>query len=171
MSTQNKFQYGTPEPAGQRRYRTFEDLEVYQVAREFRKAMYGVNRRLPAFEKFELGSQIRRAAVSLTNNIAEGHGRYHYLEQIRFCLQARGSLEELLDDLNVCEDEDYLPAQELPTLKQHGWRVHQLLNGYIRWLRQKKQGDSLQLREDSPAYGLDDDELDRILQDWPSPPL
>ena len=61
-------------------FRTFEDLEVYQAARQFRKAMYAVNRRLPALEKFELASQIRRAAVSLANNIAEGHGRYHYLE-------------------------------------------------------------------------------------------
>ena len=67
----------------QKAFRTFEDLEVYQVAREFRKAMYGVTRKLPVFEKFELASQVRRAAVSLTNNIAEGHGRYHYLEQIQ----------------------------------------------------------------------------------------
>src|SRR6266516_6994535 len=86
-------------------YQTFEDLEVYQVAREFRKAMYRVGRRLPEIEKFALASQIRRAAVSLTNNIAEGHGRFHFLEQIKFMLQARGSLEELLDDLNVCTDE------------------------------------------------------------------
>src|SRR5689334_2419150 len=96
-----------------KRFRTFEDLEVYQVAREFRKAMYRVNRRLPAFERFELASQIRPAAVSLTNNIAEGHGRYHYLEHIKFTLQARGSLQELIDDLNVCEDESYLPAPEV----------------------------------------------------------
>src|SRR6267378_2625903 len=98
-------------------FRTFEDLEVYQVAREFRRAMYGATRRLPEFEKFELASQIRRAAVSLTNNIAEGHGRYHYLEQIKFTLQARGSLEELIDDLNVCEDERYLPPVEVGNLK------------------------------------------------------
>src|SRR6266702_8159586 len=87
-----------------REFRTFEDLDVYQEAREFRKKMYAVTRRLPDFEKYDLGSQIRRAAVSLTNNIAEGHGRYHFLEQIKFMLHARGSLEELLDDLNVCED-------------------------------------------------------------------
>jgi four helix bundle protein len=86
-------------------YQTFEDLEVYQVAREFRKAMYRVAKQLPDTEKFGLASQVRRAAVSLTNNIAEGHGRFHFLEQIKFMLQARGSLEELLDDLNVCEDE------------------------------------------------------------------
>src|SRR5882762_7210067 len=97
--------------------RTFEDLEVYKLAREFRKAMYGVSRALPDLEKFGLANQVRRAAVSLTNNIAEGHGRYHYLEQIKFVLQARGSLEELLDDLNVCEDENYLPLEEIEMLK------------------------------------------------------
>jgi hypothetical protein len=63
---------------GQKSFRTFEDLEAYQAAREFRKTVYAVSRRLPDFERFELASQIRRAAVSLTNNIAEGHGRYHY---------------------------------------------------------------------------------------------
>jgi four helix bundle protein len=91
-------------------------------------AMCAANRRLPSFKKFDLGSRIRRAAVSLTNNVAEGHGRYHHLEQIKFCLQARGSLEELSDDLNICEDESCLPIAELGPLKQQGWRVHQLLN-------------------------------------------
>ena len=86
-------------------FKTFEDLEVYRLAREFRKLMYGVNRKVPSFEGFGLASQIRRAAVSLTNNIAEGHGRWHFLDHIKFILQARGSLQDLLDDLNVCEDE------------------------------------------------------------------
>src|SRR2546426_4198999 len=89
-------------------FRTFEDLEVYQVAREFRKKMYGVTRQLPDFEKFELASQICRAAVSLTNNMAEGHGRYHFADQVRFFLGSRGSLQELVADLNVCDDEKYL---------------------------------------------------------------
>jgi 23S rRNA-intervening sequence protein len=77
-------------------YKTFEDLDAHKAAREFRKKMYGVARRLPDFEKFVLADQIRRAALSLTNNIAEGHGRFHFLDQIKFMLQARGSLEELL---------------------------------------------------------------------------
>ena len=97
-------------------YQTFEDLKVYQVAREFREAMYRVAKQLPEIEKFGLASQVRRAAVSLTNNIAEGHGRYHFLDQIKFMLQARGSLEELLDDLNVCEDEQYLAIAEIERL-------------------------------------------------------
>src|SRR5438105_14913176 len=96
----------------QKAFKTFEDLQLYQVAREFRKAMYAVSRRLPGFERFGLASQVRRAAVSLTNNIAEGHGRYHYLDQIRFTLQSRGSLEELIDDLNVCNDDSYLPSPD-----------------------------------------------------------
>ena len=145
---------------GENKFRTFENLEVYQAAREFRKAMYEVNRRLPGFERFELASQIRRAAVSLTNNIAEGHGRYHYLEQIKFTLQARGSLEELMDDLNVCDDEHYVPSAEVTCLKQSGWRVCQLLNGYIRYLRNCKAGESLGLRESAPPYDPIDDDLD-----------
>src|SRR5262249_52466625 len=130
--------------------------------RIFRKAMYGVSRRLPGFEKFELASQIRRAAVSLTNNIAEGHGRYHYLDQIKFCLQARGSLEELLEDLNVCEDESYLPLAEIGVLKEQGWHAHRVLAGYMRWLRERKQGSRLALHESS-LPGQTEDELDEIL--------
>jgi four helix bundle protein len=144
-------------------YQTFEDLEVYQVAREFRKAMYRIARRLPESERFALASQIRRAAVSLTNNIAEGRGRFHFLEQIKFMLQSRGSLEELLDDLNVCHDEAYVPIQEIEPLKQEGWRVHKLINGYVRFLRKRVSGDSPRAREipadDSPA----DDDLDDLL--------
>src|ERR1043165_1127960 len=94
-----------------KKFETFEDLEVYQAAREFRKRMYSVARELPDIEKYGLAGQIRRPAVSLTNNIAEGHGRFHYLDQIKFMLQARGSLQELIDDLNVCEDEHYVSAQ------------------------------------------------------------
>jgi len=124
--------------------------------------VYRVAKRLPEEEKFGLASQIRRAAVSLTNNIAEGHGRFHFLEQIKFMLQARGSLEELLDDLNVCEDEAYLAAQESETLKQEGWRVHKLINGYIRFLRSRTTGDSSRVREGSSDYDLDEDDFEDL---------
>ena len=128
-------------------FRTFEDLDVYEKAREFRKRMYAAARKLPDFEKYELGRQIRRAAVSLTNNIAEGHGRYHYLDEIKFQLQSRGSLAELLDDLNVCQDEDYLPTAEIVELKERAKEVQRLINGYIRFLRERKAGASLIVRE------------------------
>jgi four helix bundle protein len=139
---------------------TFEDLEVYQIARTFRKTMYGLAKRLPDIEKFGLASQIRRAALSLTNNIAEGHGRYHYLDQIRFTLQSRGSLEELIDDLNACEDERYFPEKEIASLKQEGWRVRQLIDGYIRYLRQQKaaERDAPSAQETPPIYDDADDD-------------
>jgi len=128
-------------------FRTFEDLDVYKKAREFRKQMYAAARKLPDFEKYELARQIRRAAVSLTNNIAEGHGRYHYLDEIKFQLQARGSLAELLDDLNVCQDEGYLPTTEIADLKELAREVQRLINGYIRFLRERKAEASLIVRE------------------------
>ena len=142
----------------QAKYQTFEDLDTYKSAREFRKAMYSVTRQLPDFEKFELAGQIRRAAVSLTNNIAEGHGRFHYLEQIKFMLQSRGSLEELLDDLNVCEDENYLPKPEIAKLGEEAWSVHKLLNGYIRYLRSRKSNEPYVLRDEKRSDDFPDNE-------------
>ena len=142
------------------KFRTFEDLEVYQVAREFRKKMYGVTRRLPNFEKFELASQIRRAAVSLTNNMAEGHGRYHFADQVRFFLGSRGSLQELVDGLNVCDDEKYLQNDEVAELKEKAWRVLGLINGYLRFLRDRKTEDRATVREgDDDALALLDEAL------------
>src|SRR5438067_873188 len=139
-------------------FQTFEDLDVYKAAREFRIAMYAVTRQLPAFEKFEMASQIRRAALSLTNNIAEGHGRCHFLDQIKFMLQARGSLQELLDDLNACRDEKYLSDGDATQHKDEGWNVLRILNGYLRWLRDRKLGHSLELHEVPVSYNGDSDE-------------
>jgi four helix bundle protein len=120
--------------------------------------MYRLVKCLPEIEKFGLASQIRRAAVSLTNNIAEGHGRYHYLDQIKFTLHSRGSLEELMDDLNVCGGEQYLPAEQIESLKEDGWRVRQLIDGYVRYLRQQNAGSGKLVREDLPLYDKDIDD-------------
>jgi four helix bundle protein len=150
-------------PEGEaKHYQTFEDLEVYQVGREFRNAMYRVAKRLPDEEKFGLCSQIRRAAVSLTNNIAEGHGRFHFLEQIKFMLQGRGSLEELLDDINVCQDQQYLMLLEIDKLKAEGWRVHKLINGYIRFLRSRTVENSSRVQESPSGSELSEDELNDL---------
>ena len=117
---------------------SFEDLELYKVAREFRKAIYQLIRKLPDEEKFNLTSQMRRAATSLTNNIAEGNGRYHYQESIQFCRQARGSLAELIDDLNICLDENYLSAEMANDLKLKAYDINKRINGYIAYLRKMK---------------------------------
>ena len=143
------------EEASQEKFQTFEDLEVYKAAREFRKAMYVMTCRLPDFEKYDLASQIRRASVSLTNNMAEGHGRYHYPDQIRFFLHSRGSLEELVDDLNVCLDENYLSPEEVTKLKEQARSVLLLVNGYLRYLRSR----SISVRE---SDGADSEVIDAL---------
>jgi four helix bundle protein len=119
---------------------SFEDLDLYKTAREFRKKMFALIKRLPAEERHNLATQMRRAATSLTNNIAEGHGRYHYQENIQFLRQARGSLEELLDDLNICIDERYLTEAEIVTLKAEGYELLHKINSYIAYLCNRKSG-------------------------------
>jgi len=125
----------------EKEFKTFEDLEVYRVAREFRRKIYKLIGQLPAEEKYSLREQMRRAAISLTNNIAEGYGRYHYKENIQFCRQARGSLCELIDDLNICNDERYFAEDAMDQLKSEASHVHKLLNGYIAYLRRRKEAD------------------------------
>ena len=123
-------------------FKTFEDLEVYNKARELRRRIYQIIKKLPQAERFNLIDQMRRAALSLTSNIAEGHGRYHYQENIQYLRQARGSLEELMDDLNTCLDEEYLDKAAIDEVKKLGNDVRMLINGYIRYLRKRKVEDS-----------------------------
>lgn len=133
-------------------FQTFEDLDVYRAARELRKAIYEVARELPDIEKYGLASQMRRAAVSLTNNIAEGHGRFHYPDQIRFMLHSRGSLEELVDDLNVCLDENYVSTERIGKLKETAQSVSALLNGYLRYLRKRSSSVAEAFPDDEPLF-------------------
>ena len=125
----------------EKEFKTFEDLEVYRAAREFRRKIYKLIGSLPTEEKYSLREQMRRAAISLTNNIAEGYGRYHYKENIQFCRQARGSLCELVDDLNICNDEGYFSEDMIAQHKSEASHVHKLLNGYIAYLRRRKEND------------------------------
>jgi four helix bundle protein len=117
-----------------------DDFELYQSARDFRKRVYRLIKRLPPEEKYCLAPQMRRAALSITNNIAEGHGRWHYQENIQYCRIARGSIEEIIDDLNVCLDECYEETSALAELKDAGYSLVRRLNGYIAYLRRNKQG-------------------------------
>lgn len=78
-------------------------------------------------------------AVSVTSNIAEGHGRYNWQDNTRFCRVARGSVLELIDQINVCIDESYFDAKHLEQLKQEdALTLLKLLNGYIKYLQKQK---------------------------------
>jgi len=112
--------------------RDFKDLEVWKTARELRRELYKMAEGLPDIEKFSLASQIRRAAVSVTANIAEGYGRFGYQENAQMCRQARGSLYELRDHVTTCVDEGYLGSAEGKRLDTLIQSVTRLLNGYLR---------------------------------------
>jgi four helix bundle protein len=122
----------TVEREGVRRIRDFKDLEVWRAARTLRKEFYKLARLLPDVEKFGLANQIRRAATSVTANIAEGYGRFGYQENIQSCRQARGSVYELRDHLTTCVDESYVALAEARRLDAEALRVTRLINGYLR---------------------------------------
>jgi four helix bundle protein len=96
-------------------------------------------KQIPNTERFCLDQQMRRAAVSITNNIAEGHGRWHYLENLRFCRIARGSVDEIIDDLNVCIDEGYGDQTLISELRSEAYALIGRINGYMNYLRRVKQ--------------------------------
>ena len=119
----------------------FEELEAWKEGRIFRKIISELIKTFPKHEQFDLSQQLRRASRSITANIAEGYGRFHYQENIQFSRQSRGSLEECKDHLYTAFDEGYIDQQKMDTLFEQHRKCISLLNGYIAWL--KKQKDNL----------------------------
>jgi four helix bundle protein len=84
--------------------KTFEDLEVWQKGRELVLAVYGITRNFPNDETYGLTAQIKRAALSVPANIAEGFGRYHFMDKAKFYHNSRGSLYELKSHLLLAKE-------------------------------------------------------------------
>ena len=120
---------------------TFEDLDVWQKARLLRKNISNLVREFPKEEKYKLVDQMLRSVRSITANIAEGYGRFHYQENIQFCRQARGSIFELLDHLTVSLDQKYIDDNKFRKFKEQIFEVVHLLNGYIKYLKGRKDPD------------------------------
>ena len=117
----------------------FIDLDVWKAAREMRRQVYAVSKKLPDLEKFGLAAQLRRAAVSVTANLAEGYGRFGYQENAQFCRQARGSIYELRDHIVTCMNEGFISKDEGAQLDAVMQRVAMILNGYLRATLARKQ--------------------------------
>ena len=118
---------------------SFEDLFVYQKAREFSRKIAKLIKELPESEKFKLKDQMTRARRSITNNIAEGYGRFHYQENIQYCRQSRGSICEVVDDLIECFEENYIDENKCRSLKDEGYSLMKILNKYIAYLQRAKK--------------------------------
>jgi len=119
---------------------TFEELACWQQARRLRNLVaLEIVKRLPADERHRLADQLLRAARSVTANIAEGYGRYHYRDCYRFCAQARGSCFEVLDHMITAVDERLLAPELLAECRRAVNSTVKVLNGYMAYLKRRAE--------------------------------
>jgi len=123
------------------KYNDFRDLEVWKNCQDIRKKLWVLCKDFPNEEKYRLSDQMIRASRSSTANIAEGYGRFHFQENIQFCRQARGSLYELIDHILVAEECGYMDNKVAQALIDEIKKAIVVLNGYIRYLKSRKEND------------------------------
>src|SRR5256885_10778172 len=116
--------------------RTFEDLECWKQCRALRRFVSEkIIPILPKEERYRLGDQLVRAARATTANIAEGYGRFHYLDNAKFCSNARGSCWEVLDHLITGYDDGLISVELLDRGRELVNAAVKLLNGYMNYLK------------------------------------
>ena len=116
-------------------------LQVWVRAKDFALAIYKrVLPLLPVEEKWNLNQQIRRSSLSVSANLAEGYGRFYYQDNVRFCYNARGSLEETLSHLVFAFETGFISEELYKELEREGEEIDKMLNGYIGYLKKSKKG-------------------------------
>lgn len=115
----------------------FTDLKVWQEAHKIVLRIYSITNNFPREELYGLSSQMRRAAVSITANIAEGFGRYHYKEKIRFYYISRSSGSELQSEVMVARDVKYITGKMSESIVNELEEVKKMINGLITSARSK----------------------------------
>jgi four helix bundle protein len=110
----------------------FTDLEVWRKSHELVLVIYKITAKFPKSEAFGLISQMQRASVSITSNIAEGFGRQTLKEKIQFYYQAQGSLTEIKNQLILSKDLSYMSEQEFQEIMDILIVSHKLLQGLLR---------------------------------------
>lgn len=116
----------------------FEELELWKKARVFKNEISVTAKQFPSEEKYKLTDQLIRSSRSINALITEGHGRFTYPDQIHYCVQARGSLSETINHLIDAFDENYITELQLIDFKIKGKEIERTLNGYLNFLRKKK---------------------------------
>ena len=119
--------------------RTFKDLKVWQKSYRLCVQVYALSRQLPGDERFELSSQLRRAAVSVPSNIAEGYNRRTRKDYVRFLWMASGSLGELGTQLLLSKDLGLCHEAEVAPVIDATIEVERMLRALIRSLEEKRQ--------------------------------
>jgi four helix bundle protein len=120
------------------RIERFEDIDAWKKGRELRRAIYTCSRTGAFGRDFALRDQVRRSAVSITSNIAEGFERGGNKEFIQFLANAKGSCGELRDQLYAALDEQYISAGQFESLCSQALEINRLLSGFMRYLRQSE---------------------------------
>ncbi len=115
----------------------FEDLEAWKAARELTASIYMLSNRTAIAKDFGLKDQLQRAAASIMANIAEGFDSRSDLDFVRFLSYAYRSASELQSHLYIALDQGYLDESQFHKLYEETVRVKKLINGFIRYLRQK----------------------------------
>lgn len=118
-------------------YQKYTDLDVWKQARTLASHIYEITSNFPKSEQFGITSQIRRCAVSIPSNIAEGCGRQHTKETIHFLSIARGSLYELETQLYISKDLSFINEDQLKVSLDKIENLGKLINGFIRHHREK----------------------------------
>ena len=116
---------------------SYKDLKVWKKGMDLTKAIYLFTRGFPSEEKFGLSSQIRRSAVSIPSNIAEGYGRGSRIDYCRFLKIACGSLYECQTQLELALDFEYISPQQFSRTQSIAEEVSKMLNALIRKLEEK----------------------------------
>ncbi|MBA2500517.1 MAG: four helix bundle protein [Chitinophagaceae bacterium] len=120
-------------------YKGFKELDCWKKGRDLRNRISILVKKLPPEEKFQLASQMIRASRSVTNNMAEGYGRYTYSDTRHFFIQARGSVTETIDRLVIAFDENYISQEDFLEIEIMCETVFKLINGYINYLDKQKK--------------------------------
>ena len=115
----------------------FKDLIIWQRAHMLALEIYQATDRFPNIEQFGLTNQLRRAAVSVPSNIAEGFERNSAKDFSHFLVISRGSLSEIKAQLLLAKDLLYLPPQECDKLCAEATEIHKMLNSFKTTLEKK----------------------------------
>ena len=118
--------------------KSLEDLNCWKEAVLLRKDLKSIINTFPKHEEYKLTDQLLRCLRSVTNNIAEGYGRFNHQENIQFCRISRGSLYETIDHLIIAAEENYISVDELNNRKEQISKCLAILNGYINYLKKAK---------------------------------
>lgn len=124
-----------------REIKHFTDLDAWRINHELVLLIYAITSKFPKEEKFGIVDQLRRASVSITSNIAEGWGHYHFANKIRFYYQARGSNCEVQNQIIIAHDISILSNKDFDLVKQKVFDGFKILNGLIRSVEKNSKGN------------------------------